>query len=509
MSVQRPIVPMVFFFALGIILASLSKIPLLVSILLTLLCLGLSVIFRAKVNVATVFALFAVLMLGLIWTQSYTVLPMDHIKKKRWPFVGNTIYVEGIIISDVTKSQILRTHKTSFVLELKSIRGQVAWPKAKGKILVQIFRDADINYGDIVILEGKLHYPFEFSHRPQFSYRDYLGRKEIYFIVSVKKSGYVKVLATGHGHWWLSKALHVSRQWKGILHHHLSRAEAGIMQAMVLGDTTQIDGAIEQLYLRTGTAHILAVSGFNVGIVTGVIFLFLRLFPIGRKAQLILTMMLLIFYAVLTGAKPPVVRATIMAIVFLFSFILEREIDGLNSLFVAAFLIFLLSPLSLFEIGFQLSFVSVLAIIVFFPYWNRQYFMVFVPLLDKMVDWLKQSFILSLTAWVGVAGLIAYYFDIVTPITILANLVVVPLSATLVVLGLGLVASGMVWPLLAHSFAMCIKFILNVMIWWIYIFDQFPFAHFYLNNIPPWSVVIYYVLIVLLFYLPFRRQLTK
>ena len=119
------------------------------------------------------------------------------------------------------------------------------------------------------------------------------------------------------------------------------------------------------------------------------------------------------------------------------------------------------------------------------------------------------SLVLSITAWLGVAGLIAYYFDIVTPVTILANLVVVPLSAALVVLGVGLVMVGMVFPLLAQCFATCIKFVLNVMIFGIYLFDQFPFAHFYLKNISYWYVIVYYALIVFLLYFPLRPQLTK
>ena len=113
--------------------------------------------------------------------------------------------------------------------------------------------------------------------------------------------------------------------------------------------------------------HILAISGFNVGIVAYVIFLFLKIFPLGRRGHYILTILILIVYAVLTGGQPPVVRATIMAVVFLAGFILEREPESINTLSCAALFILLVNPVNLFDVGFQLSFVSVLAIIVFYP----------------------------------------------------------------------------------------------------------------------------------------------
>ena len=137
------------------------------------------------------------------------------------------------------------------------------------------------------------------------------------------------------------------------------------MEGFLLGDRYNIPRHINELFQMAGVVHILAISGFNVGIVAYATFLFLKMFPLGRRWHYILTILLLIAYAVLTGGQPPVVRATIMAAVFLAGFILEREPESINTLACAALLILFVNPVNLFDVGFQLSFVSVLAIIVF------------------------------------------------------------------------------------------------------------------------------------------------
>jgi competence protein ComEC len=109
------------------------------------------------------------------------------------------------------------------------------------------------------------------------------------------------------------------------------------------------------------------VSGFNVGIVTFIIILLLKLIRLPRKVRLACAIILLILYCLVTGASTPVVRATVMAGVFLLAYLFKREPDIYNSLFLAAIFILAFNPRQLFDIGFQLSFASVFSIIYIYP----------------------------------------------------------------------------------------------------------------------------------------------
>ncbi len=497
MQVRRPIMWMVIFFTVGIIVSAFWRFHLPAAAFITGFLFLLSLKLHCRPFAASALVLLAVMLCGYVYAAHYPALETGKDKNLSY-CLGKDTYLQGTIDSSVDKKKIFRTQKTSFILSVTHVRTAYGWRKTEGRVLINLFRPDPLAYGDHVILGGKLHYPFEFSKDGTFSYRDYLKRKGINFILSAKKSGYLKVLERTKGNPFYAAIIKLRQELKKILFAHLSPPEAAIMQAMLWGDTTEIPKPIEQLYLRTGTAHILAVSGFNVGIMTAVIFLFLRLFPIGRRWQIVLTIVLLLGYAVLAGARPPVVRATIMAVVFLLSFLFERESDGLNSLFIAAFLILLMNPLNIRDVGFQLSFLSVLFILLFLPVWLKNSPPVNWPVVDQVWGWTSQSIALSVAAWLGVAGLIVYYFHIVTPVTVIANLFIVPLSTAIVVLGVGLVAAGVVWPVLAASFGVCIKFILNLMILGIYLFDQIPYSYFYVKDLSYWYVIGYYGCIALI-----------
>ena len=149
--------------------------------------------------------------------------------------------------------------------------------------------------------------------------------------------------------------------------------------------------------------------------------------------------------------------------------------------------------MNLFDVGFQLSFVSVLAIILFYPKVLSRISHLSLPfdVQAQPIEFFVQSFAVSLAAWLGVAGLIMYYFDILTPISLLANLAVVPLFSLIVILGLGLLFLGS-WPLWATVFASCIKFVLNVTVGCVYLFSQIPGGCIHFSHVPFWIAIIYY-----------------
>ena len=276
------------------------------------------------------------------------------------------------------------------------------------------------------------------------------------------------------------------------------------MQTILLGDRSQIPKPIKELFIQTGTAHILAISGLHVGIVAGLILIFLRLIPIGRRVQLVLTIFILLFYAFLTGGRPSVIRATIMAVVFLTSFLLEREPEVLNTLSLAALILLLLNPLNIFDVGFQLSFICVLSIIFLTPKIERIMSKFVSDSKHRIYNIFKQMVSVSIAVWLGVAGCIAYYFHIVTPITIGANLAVIPLTTIIVALGMGLLIVGSLIPSGAFIFAACIKLFLNLMVGIIYLFSLVPFAYFDLSGITVWQTISYYLVIILFLYLSYH-----
>jgi competence protein ComEC len=179
----------------------------------------------------------------------------------------------------------------------------------------------------------------------------------------------------------------------------------------------------------------------------------------------------------LTGASNPVVRATIMFIVFMFAYYARRQPDVYNSCAAAALAIVSFNPAQIFDIGFQLSFSSVLAIAFFYPRLKVRL------RLEKLnCLWLRlpaEGCLVSLSAWLGTAGLIAFYFRMVSPITVAANLFIVPLAGLITLSGFSLLAAQSVSSYLALSFASMIEFLVSLLLSLNSLLLQVPHAYFY------------------------------
>lgn len=524
---HRPFVWVCASFILGIMAGEFLRIPFTVITGLAALFLILSLWPRLS-RISTFFLLPAVACLGMAHAQVHKTPAPDHISRIPYYFYKDPVLIEGVVVSDVEPRPFFKGRKTVFSLEARRIKTKWGWKTKRGMILVNLFRSENIHYGNYLRLEGKLSRPFNFSNDSNFSYRDYLYRKGIMFILSVKKQGYVEVLKQGEGHFFVDLSLRLKHRLRGILEKYLSKGEAGIMQAFLLGDRYDIPKNVYDLFKLSGVAHIIAISGFNIGIVAYLIFLLLKMFPLPRQAQYVLAMVLLIFYAFLTGAQPPVVRATIMAVVFLVSFLLEREQESVNTLSIAALILLWMNPLNLFDVGFQLSFISVLFIILFYPK-LMDVFYKWLPGVQeksgegngpcgengasgvrlKAIRYLLQSTAISLSAYLGVVALAVYYFQLITPVVIIANLVIVPLASLIIFFGMGLLMAGMIFPFMAFPFAGCISLSMNFMVIGVAFFVRMPFAYFHIKGITIWHVISYYAFIWAFFCLPWSWMFDK
>ncbi len=225
--------------------------------------------------------------------------------------------------------------------------------------------------------------------------------------------------------------------------------------------------------------------------------LFLKLVRVPRKIIYLITIAFLIVYCLLTGSRTPVVRATIMAVVLLFGYCLKREADIYNSLFFSALLILLFNPWQLFEVSFQLSFMSIASIVWLSP--KIQHLFSHKLFKKKYLKILIGGFSVSFAAWLGLAPLIAYYFKIVSPVTILANMVVVPFMALVIASGVTFILGALISPMLGTIFSVGAELSLLSLFKGVSLFARIPGAYFYLLSVPVYPVISCYLLLFMSF----------
>ena len=210
-------------------------------------------------------------------------------------------------------------------------------------------------------------------------------------------------------------------------------AEQAVLKALLLGDRSALNRHARQKFAATGLAHLLAVSGFHVGVVCAFIALLFRF--LGRSyrslvLQLILTAGLMWFYIAITGFGVSALRAGWMISLYLLARLLRREADLYNVLAASALGLLIYRPAYLFDVGFQLSYLALFSIRFMQPLWDR-FFVMRNPLLSYPVGIL----LVSIAAQVGTAGLLFYYFGSVSLIGLLTALPATWLTIVLIPVG--------------------------------------------------------------------------
>lgn len=487
---NRPLVWLTASFYLGILVAAYLKIPFLIFCQLSFLSLIFSIVFIRENTKFSIFFLCAVFSLGATLLKNSQILPNCHIAKLI-PYKSESTFLVGVIDSDPT----YKDRSISFILTVEKLKINEMWVKACGKILVRSVRKNEFSYGDRLLLEGKLYRPLSFSKG--FNYRDYLRHQGVYLILSVKKDNIIKQLDKNVGNPLKSFAFRIRHKMRDVIVKNLSPFSAGILNAIILGERQNLSAHTRDVLVYSGTVHIIAISGLHLGIVAFIMLLTLKIIKIPRKPRYILTMLLLIIYSILTGANTPVIRATIMATMLLFSYLLEREVNIYNSLSLAALIILAVNPWQLFEISFQLSFLSVVSIVWLSPKIKS----LFPEKLNKMpsIRFLISVFSVSFAAWLGLLPLIAYYFRILSPITILANMIIVPYMTIIVASGFILALIGMLFSPLAPIFAASCELFIIILFKINSLLIGIPGAYFKLPIICFVYALLYYALLISVF----------
>ena len=286
-----------------------------------------------------------------------------------------------------------------------------------------------------------------------------------------------------------------------------------LLWAMTLGWRTAFTGDIGEPFLRAGTMHMFAIDGLRIALLSGIIVTLLRVLRLSRAWCGAIAVPTIWFYTAATGWEPSAIRASVMMTIVLGGWALKRPSDLLNSLAAAALVILVWEPRQLFEASFQLSFFVMLVIALMLPPLNEFFNRIIrhdplVP--DELVAgwrkvslWVARRFArycgLSLAAWLGSIPLSAKYFHLFSPVSVLANLVAVPLGTFAIMANLGALICGHWLPWLTELFNHAAWFFMVAMTWVSVESAKLPGAYFYVPEPSLTAIALYYAVIVAVF----------
>ena len=408
---------------------------------------------------------------------------------------GGTVKIQGMIAEepDIRSRHCLLKLSASEV----SINGKRR--EVSGNALVRVPRYPAYQYGDVLQVTGELETPVPFD---DFDYKSYLARQGIYSIIYYPR---VELLSQGEGLKPLQWIYSLREGLSTSLAKALPEPQGSLAQGILLGRRGDIPDSLYKAFSRTGTAHLLAISGLHLAIVIGMVFSF-GILAFGRQRSIYVWLALVAtwLYALLTGMRAPVMRAAIMGSMFLMGEYLGRQRSGITALAFAAAVMVGIQPQILWSVSFQLSFLAMAGLVFLYPYfqaWGRKGITAIFGDRESIAatgNMVADSFAVTLAAIIAVWPLVAYNFDIVSLVGLPATFFSLPALPAIIATTALVAFAGLFAPLVAQFLGWIAWLFLSYLLLVGQGFDALPLSSIEVSTVPSWPIWAYYVALTII-----------
>ncbi len=400
----------------------------------------------------------------------------------------------------------IKQNSVKLIVEVISCKTANKWENCLGNAVLYLEKDkksSKLNYGDILIIYSKLQ-TVQLPRNPhEFNYKQYLANKNIHYqsylknetwtTTNINNGNPIKIFATS----LRSKLLKIFEN------NGMSGREYAVISAILLGQTDKIDPELYKDYTGSGALHVLSVSGMHVGIIflsLGIFLSFLDKIKKGKIIKAIILISTIWFYALLTGLSPSVIRASAMISFIIIGKALKRDSEAINILSASVFVILCFNPMLLLEVGFQLSFLAVFGMILFYDIiyklWSPQ---------NKWIDKFWQVSCVSISAQLITTPLSLYYFHQFPNYFFLTNLVVFIFAAVVMYAGIFVILVSFI-PFVSNISAKILAWLIFAMNESIGFIENLPFSVSRSINFNFTEAIILYILLISIIYALINRN---
>lgn len=544
---QRPVVFITLFLICGICVGSRTKIPIYLTLgtglLLWAFCFIFVYSYKFRIFFIPCLSIFFVVISIAYYDSRTDFLPTNHIEHvltthKSLQRITGVIINPPVLLNEntlnkrllqVKSGQISRKshYKISFTIRAEEIETAWGWKDISGIMKVNVYPSKEeiikanntlpivnkLVYGQRVTLFGYAFLPKPPGNPYEFDYKSYLQRQmpSVRCFMTVVNTNNIQARESYGNNWIYGFVYALHNSLNNTIYTYTFCNSAPLISSMLLGNRVDLPNETIDNFMKTGIIHFIAISGFNVGIVVFTVLLPLRFLGINQTLSTLIILFIVTLYTFLTGLNPPVLRASMMAVVFFCSFLVRRQWDITSGIFAAMFFILIRNPSDLFNIGFQLSVLATMGIIYGSSKIEGALFKtaVFVETLQVKAErgrlffwkkYLRKSFCVSLAAWLATLPLTAYYFHLFTPFIPITNIIVFPLFWIIIVCGIVLLTLGTACPPLASVSAWLASNADMVLESLVSKLASLPYSYFYVSGPSPIEIVVYYLFIVLFLY---------
>jgi len=442
---------------------------------------------------------------GVIITEPYIK------KNEQWKFVKFTF-------NDPT---------SSFYLKMDQIKTTHGWANIAGTARVQVEEPVlDLKAGDYIQAYCWLD-RFKGATNPgQFDVAKYLGRKNIFAAALVQSRDGIELLESSPAGFFTKTKRKLRETATQALLGNLSPEEEsrGLLEALLLGYRGNIDSRTYLAFRKTGLLHFISLSGMHLGILVGIVWWLCKTAGIMKRGRATICIIVTAVFLLIVPPRAPTVRAAIISFVFCASFFFRRRPNSINTLSLAAIILLLMRPTNLFEAGWQLSFASVLGIVLFY---RRIYLFLYETITG--LPWLKkipktkpfyriisrpgppllELFCTGVTAWLGGSGILLYHFYTINPLTSVWTVIVFPFVALILTIGYLKIILSFLLPTAAWLLGMIVAGLSDALIGIVKLLAHVDISYILIGRVSIVPIILYYCLILFAGLVYLRRPLTK
>lgn len=423
--------------------------------------------------------------------------------------VTGNVKVIGVIIDNGVE----KDYKVVYTIKVISIDGNEKYKNTKLLLNVKKSKNKqiDIKYGDLVSLTGEIEEPTKQRNYGGFNYKEYLKNNKIHSILNTTSNN-IKVIKKDNVNIILMAINSVGLKIQENANKLLEKDEASLLTGILIGNKDNLSDNIKENFRNSNLSHMLAVSGAHVSyIILGLTFI-LSKSKINKKLSNIILIFILIFFMILTGASPSVVRSCIMSIYILVAHIIYKKPDILISISISAIILLLENPYNLFNLGFLLSYGGTIGIIIFVNRFTKLFNKKnknnnkLIKIARKVID----MFIVTLSANIIIFPIIAYNFSTISATFFISNILAGPILGFIIIIGFITIIISFISIRLSSFVSIILSFLLKLIIFISELSSNLPFSKIYIKTPSIFKILLYYiVLIVLLNRNRFRRIINK
>jgi competence protein ComEC len=407
--------------------------------------------------------------------------------------------------------------KRSFYLSLEEYQSQSGdWQKARGMVRVQINEPKfGIQTADRVrmycILDG-----FEGPSNPgQFDFQRSMRQRGVYVAASVQSADGIRVIERPDG-WSFRKIKSGLKHlaWKAMLDEMPDESDqrTAMATALLLGYQKTIDLRTNQAFIKTGLSHVISLSGMHMAIIAAMIWTIAKLSGVGKRRRAILTFIVITLYAMVVPPQPPTMRAVVIFWFFCVSILFRRNPHPVNTLAITAIVLLLYCPTDLFRADWQLSYGTILGILLFYrpiKKWMGRFTLEPLAAMPPENRWMDRLYLVTqivvevfaagFAAWAGGAGILLWHFGCIVPACALWTAIVSPIVPVILYLGFFKILLAGLFPTVSALLGWVILQCSNVFSLAVRFFALIDFTSIHLGIVPGWVPAVFYLLIFLWF----------